>query len=76
MPPFAETERLIFRPYKESDTPRLFQLMDDLRIRKGEPLPLAPNHPTFSTRIAEMVKSSTAWVRSSSFPHRIYYTRD
>jgi RimJ/RimL family protein N-acetyltransferase len=62
MPAYAETERLILRAFKEDDTPRLFQLMDDLRIRRGEPYSLAPNHPSFANRIPEMIKGSMAWV--------------
>jgi RimJ/RimL family protein N-acetyltransferase len=69
MPAFAETERLILRPFREADTPRLFALMDDVRIREGEPYPLAPNHPSFAQRIPEMVKGSLAWVRVSLAPH-------
>jgi hypothetical protein len=62
MPHFAETDRLIFRPYKDSDKSRLFELMDDVRIRKGEPYPLAPNHPSFAERIPDMIKGAKIWV--------------
>jgi hypothetical protein len=65
MPAFAETERLILRPYREDDKPRTFIHMDDMRVRYYEPYPQAPNHPSFADRIGEMVKSSTLWVRPS-----------
>jgi RimJ/RimL family protein N-acetyltransferase len=63
----GSTSRLRFRAFTDADVPRLFALMDDPRVKRGEPWSPAPNHPSFADRIKDMVKGSALWVSFRPF---------
>jgi hypothetical protein len=61
----GSTARLRFRVVTDADVSRLFALMDDPRIKRGEPRSPAPNHPSFVDTIKSMINMAVFSVSST-----------
>jgi hypothetical protein len=62
----GSTARLRFRAVTDVDVSRLFTLMGDPRVKRGEPRSPAPNHPSFVDTIKSMINMAVFSVSSTS----------